>query len=83
MRRMRWVLYIALFLCTVWVSRMGYRQVLLVQSEKTVDIGTWLPKKEIVRLMRYHGADVMKVTQDEVYIYRDARWIPVRKRDRG
>ena len=83
MRRLRWLLYSALFVCGAWVSLMGYRQVELERSEKFHNVSTWLPKTEIVRLIRYHGTDGLKVTQDEVYIYRGERWIPVRKRSRG
>jgi hypothetical protein len=79
----RYILYPALFLGTVLVSLMGYDQVMTARSEKTIDLSTWLPKKEIVHLMRLHGTDGLKVTQDEVFILRDSRWIPVRKRDRG
>ena len=83
MAKARWIVRIVLLLCTVWVSVMGYRQVMLARSEKNIDLSTWLPKKEIVRLMRYHGADGMKITRDEVYIFRDDKWVLVLKRDRG
>ena len=83
MRQVRWLLYTALFMCAAWVSLMGYHQVVLAQSEKLHNVTTWLPKKEIVRLMRFHGTNGLKITQDEVYIYRGERWIPVRKRNRG
>ncbi len=83
MRKTKWAVRIVLFLCTVWVSVMGYRQVLLAHSDETLDLSTWLPKKEIVRLMRYHGTDGMKITQDEAYIFRDDKWVLVLKRDRG
>jgi hypothetical protein len=83
MQPLRWIVYTALFLCAAWVSLLGYRQVALERSEKLHNISTWLPKQEIVRLMRFHGTDGLKITQDEVYIYRDQRWIPVRKRNRG
>jgi len=33
--------------------------------------------------MQYHGAAVLKITQDRVYILRESRWIPVRKRPPG
>jgi TRAP-type C4-dicarboxylate transport system permease small subunit len=78
-----WVLCIALLGCAAWVSIMGYRQIMLTRSEKLNDLSTWLPKTEIVRLMRYHGADGLKITQDEVYIFRGEKWIPVWKRPRG
>jgi hypothetical protein len=83
MRALRWVVYVAIFVSAAWVSFMGYRQVQLVRSEHMKNRSTWLPKHEIVRLIRYHGTDALKITQDEVYIYRAERWIPVRKRSRG
>ena len=83
MQQVRWFLYTALFVCAAWVSLMGYRQVEFERSEKLHNVSTWLPKQEIVRLIRYHGTDGLKITQDEVYIYRVEKWIPVRKRNRG
>jgi hypothetical protein len=82
-RQVRWIFYTALFVCAAWVSLMGYRQVTLARSEKLHDVSTWVPKTEIVRLMRFHGTDGLKITQDEVFIYRGEKWIPVRKRNRG
>jgi hypothetical protein len=82
-RKMHWVLYTVFFASAAWVSVMGYHQVMLTRTEKLNDIATWLPKKEIVRLIRYHGTDGLKITQDEVYIYRGEKWIPVRKRNQG
>lgn len=83
MEKAKWIVRIVLLLCTAWISVMGYRQVMLARSDKTLDLSTWLPKKEIVRLMRYHGADGMKITREEVYIFRDDKWVLVLKRDRG
>lgn len=83
MRKMQWLIYIALIVSTVCVSSMGYRQVMSVRTDKELDLSTWVPKQEIVRLMRYHGADGMKITRDAVFIFRNAQWIPVMKRNRG
>jgi len=83
MRKAKRIFNIALFLCTVWVSVMGYRQIMLARSDKTLDLSTWLAKEEIVRLMRYHGTDGMKITPDGAYIFRDAKWILVMKRGQG
>lgn len=41
----------------------------------------WVTGEETRRLMQYHGAAVLKITQDHVYILRESRWIPVRKRN--
>jgi len=43
----------------------------------------WVTGEESRNLMRYHGAAVLKITQDRVYIWRESRWIPVRKRTPG
>jgi hypothetical protein len=80
---LRRVIYVALFLCTVCVSVMGYRQVEQARRDNVHDLSTWLSKRQIVHLMNFHGTDGLKVTQDEVYIYRGDRWIPVMKRPRG
>ncbi len=41
------------------------------------NITSWLTKKEADRLMRYHGAQALKITANEVFIQRDNRWICV------
>ena len=64
----------------MWVCRMGYHQVVAADSDAVPDLNTWLPKHEIVRLMRYHGADGMMVTPEAAYIMRNSAWIPVLKR---
>jgi len=83
MKTIRYMLYFALFLCAVWVSVMGYNQVVLARSEKTPDLTTWLPKKEIAQLMRFHGTDILKVTHDAVFIPRGSEWVLVLRRDQG
>lgn len=41
------------------------------------DITSWLSKKEAARLMQYHGVQGLKITDAEVFIARDGRWIRV------
>jgi|AP12_2_1047962.scaffolds.fasta_scaffold657392_1 hypothetical protein len=82
-RMIRRTLYIALFLCTAWVSIMAYHQIAVTRSENIHDLSTWLSKKEIAHLIKFHGTDGLKITQDEVYIYRGEKWIPVLKRQQG
>ena len=77
-----YMLYVALFVGTVWVSRMVYDQIVTARSEKTVDLATWLPKKQITQLMRFHGTDILKITPDEVFIPRGSKWVLVMRRDR-
>ena len=79
----RRIVYIALFLGAAWVSIMGYRQIELSRLDSIRDLSTWLSKKEISNLIRLHGTDALKVTRDEVYIYRGEKWIPVLKRHQG
>ena len=79
----RRLVYIALILSTVWVSVMGYHQVEQSRRDRIRDLSTWLSKKEISHLIRFHGTDALKVTRDEVYIYRGEKWIPVLKRHQG
>ena len=76
------ILYLLLFLCLIQVCVMGYRQVLAARSEtaQNTDMTIWLPKQEVVRLMKYHGADGMMVTPDAAYIMRGSEWIPILKR---
>lgn len=40
-------------------------------------ITTWLTKSKARQIMRYHGANAIKITADHVYIMRDGRWILV------
>jgi hypothetical protein len=41
---------------------------------------TWTTMAENIRLMRYHGTNGLKITEDRVYIWRDRKWIQVLKR---
>lgn len=77
-----YAVYVALVLGTAWVSSMGYSQIATARSERFLDLATWLPEKQVARLMRFHGTDVLKVTPDAVFIPRGSEWVPVLKRDR-
>jgi hypothetical protein len=66
-------------LVALWLPLLGY--VHFVESREWKKVAeTWVSGEEIRQLMRYHGASVLKITQDRVYILRESRWIPVRKR---
>lgn len=45
--------------------------------EKDPNITSWLSKDKASQIMRYHGANAIKITEDQVYILRDGRWISV------
>jgi hypothetical protein len=77
------VLFILLFLCAAGVSLMGYNQFMGTRTAKNPDMTTWLHEREIVYLMRFHGTEALKITQDEVYIRRNGNWIQVMKRSQG
>jgi hypothetical protein len=47
------------------------------------DASAWITRKEIRYLMRFHGTDALKITEDEVFIMRNGQWLTVLKRGRG
>ena len=75
--------YLVLLIGVGVVTFMGYNQVMAVRLEASVDMTTWLSQQQIKQLMRFHGSDVLKVTQDEVFISRDNKWVSVMRRDNG
>ena len=77
----RFALYTVLFLCTAWISLIGLSQIALYVGE--VSDRSWVPETQVQHLMEYHGTQVLKITQDEVYVFRGTKWIPVLKRGRG
>lgn len=46
-------------------------------SQEDPYVTSWLSKTQASQIMRYHGANAIKITQDRVYIMRDGRWISV------
>ena len=71
-----WTLAILLAL---WLPILAYVHLVGMKEWPRV-AATWVSGEETRRLMRFHGAPVLKITQDQVYIMRQSRWIPVRKR---
>ncbi len=43
----------------------------------------WVSKDTLVRLAKFHGVQSLKITEDQAFIWRNAKWIPVLKRDRS
>jgi hypothetical protein len=43
----------------------------------------WVSKETLVSLARYHGTKALKITEEEAFIWRNARWIPVLKRNKS
>ena len=69
-------------LLAVWLPLLAYVHCDGWKEWRSV-AGAWITGEETRQLMRYHGASVLKITQDRVYILRESRWIPVRKRTPG
>ena len=87
MKRIRktlsYIFYLALSLGVIVVASMGYEQVMANRFEALDNPATWIQTQQIKELMRFHGADVLKVTPNEVFISRDSKWVLVMKRDSG
>lgn len=66
-------------LLALWLPLLAYVHCGGMKEWKDV-AATWVTGEESRQLMRYHGTAVLKITQDRVYIWRESRWIPVRKR---
>ena len=75
----RWALYAAFFLCTAWGSLVGYSRFVI----NNPDPANWVPETQVQQLMQHHGTGVLKITDDDVYILRGTKWIPVLKRIQG
>ena len=43
----------------------------------------WVSKDTIAKLARHHGVLSLKITEDHAYIWRNAKWIPVLKRNKS
>ena len=43
----------------------------------------WVSKETLVKLARHHGAMALKITEEEAFIWRNARWISVLKRNKS
>jgi hypothetical protein len=66
-----------------WLLVLGYCQLIAIGAVKDRDASTWITYHEIRHLTRFHGTDVLKITEDEVFIRRNHRWLPVLKRGQG
>lgn len=69
-------------LLALWLPMLAYVHCDAMKAWKDV-APAWVTGEETRQLMRYHGTAVLKITQDRVYIWRESRWIPVRKRTQG
>jgi hypothetical protein len=77
------VLYTFAFLFGAWLLVLGYCHFIEIGEVKYRDASTWITHREIRQLTRFHGTDALKITEDEVFIRRGNRWLPVLKRSQG
>jgi hypothetical protein len=43
----------------------------------------WVSKETLMTLARHHGTMALKITEEEAFIWRNARWISVLKRNKS
>jgi len=70
-----WLLW-ALLLAGLFITTPAYRGV-SDDYQNDPYVTTWLTKSKARQIMRYHGANAIKITADHVYIMRDGHWILV------
>jgi len=70
------------FLLALWLPLVAYVHYVEVKEWKSL-VTSSVSGEEIRHLMRYHGTNALRITQDRVYIFRDSQWIPVRKHTEG
>lgn len=77
------VLYTFTILFGAWLLLLGYGRFIAFGAGTNRDRATWVTPQEILHLTRFHGTDALKITEDEVFIRRNNRWLPVLKRVEG
>ena len=68
------------FLMALWLPIVASVHYLEMKKGKDLAEPMWITRTEGLRLMRYHGTNGLKITQDRVYIWQDSKWIQVLKR---
>ena len=70
-----WLLGAFLLICVLFTAPV-YQQASDNYQEDPY-VTSWLSKKKAKQIMRYHGENAIKITEDQVYIRREGRWICV------
>ena len=73
---------VCLFLAavTLWLFFVGFAYALAkMMGPATSRAYSWVSREQLHSLARYHGTDALKITEHEVFIWRDGEWIPVLK----
>jgi len=68
------------FLLALWLPILTSVHYMEMKKGKDLAEPMWITRAESLRLMRYHGTNGLKITQDRVYIWQDSKWIQVLKR---
>jgi len=76
----KWVVVMAAFLLVLWLPLVASVFHLEWKTAKENADPLWITRSEGLRLMRYHGTNGLKITDDRIYIWQDSRWIQVVKR---
>ena len=79
----RRVVFTLMFLFAAWLPLVGYAHFMETKAERTLSPTTWVTGTEIQHLMKFHGTNVLKITDDQVLIWRTGKWIPVLERHHG
>lgn len=77
---MKWVVVMAAFLLALWLPLVASVHYLERKTAKEHSDPLWITRSEGIRLMRYHGTNGLKITDDRIYIWQDSRWIQIVKR---
>jgi hypothetical protein len=77
---LKWFGVVLGILLVLWLPIVASMQYLERKMENSPVEPTWTTRTENLRLMRYHGTNGLKITEDRVYIWRDSKWIQVLKR---
>ena len=77
------VLVMAGFLLVLWLPLVAYVHSPERAARDAQAESGWIGRAERLRLMRYHGTQGLKITHDGVYIWRDSKWVQVRRRGEG
>jgi len=70
-----WLLGAFLLICVLFAAP-GYQQASDDYQEDPY-VTSWLSKEKARQIMRYHGENAIKITEDQVYIRREGHWICV------
>ena len=77
---MKWAVAMLAFVLALWLPLVASVHYLESKRGKDVTEPNWITRSEGRRLMRYHGTNGLKITDDRVYIWQGSKWIQVVKR---